>query len=282
MKIMISGSHGLIGSALVNRLNEEGHHVIRLKRAINETLNFEDIDAVVHLAGESIADGRWNDEKKKRIEESRVGGTKKLAHAIASSSKKPSLFICASAIGIYGDRANEELDETSSKGHDFLSTVCTNWEQETIPVKKIGVRTANIRTGMVLDTEGGALSKMLLPFKCGGGGIIGNGQQYMSWISLEDMVSSILFIINNADMSGPINLTAPNPVTNYQFTKTLGAVLKRPTLLPLPAFAARIIFGEMADALLLSSTRVLPKKLTEAGYTFKHDQLKSALEDILK
>ena len=282
MKIMISGSHGLIGSALTQRLNTEGHQIFRLARSFDEPLNFKGIDAVIHLAGESIAEGRWNAAKKKRIEESRVRGTRKLAEQIATSPHKPGVFISASAIGIYGNRADEKLTEDSACSHDFLAAVCTKWEQETFAARESGVRTVNIRTGLVLDLTGGALNKMLTPFKLGGGGILGNGQQYMSWISLEDMVAAILFIINNNDVKGPVNLTAPHPVTNYQFTKTLGTVLKRPTLMPLPAFAARIIFGEMADALLLSSTRVIPKKLIEAGYAFKHEELKPALEDILK
>jgi uncharacterized protein (TIGR01777 family) len=282
MKFMISGSHGLVGSALTVELQNKGYTVIRLERSITDNLDFRDVTAVIHLAGESIADGRWSAEKKKRIEQSRVEGTQKIAQLIAESEQKPSVLISASAIGYYGDRANEKLTEKSVSGNGFLSNVCVEWETATEIAQRAGVRTVNLRTGIVLSKKGGALAKMLPPFKLGGGGIVGNGKQYMSWISLEDMVDAIIYSINNESLSGPVNITAPNAVTNAEFTKVLGNVLKRTTIMPLPAFAARLIFGEMADALLLTSTRVEPEKLLKAGYQFKHRDLKSALEDILK
>ncbi|MDF7823067.1 TIGR01777 family oxidoreductase [Pontiellaceae bacterium B12227] len=282
MKYMVSGSHGLVGSALTKQLEQDGHTVIRLSRDLKEATDFEDIEAVIHLAGESIAEGRWSTAKKKRIEDSRVIGTKRLSELIAAAVNKPSVFISASAIGFYGNRSDELLEEGSSAGTGFLPHVCLEWEQASKRADTVGVRTVNIRTGIVLDTQGGALKKMLPPFKMGGGGILGSGKQYMSWISLADMVSAIQFITKEKSLSGPVNLTAPTPVTNKDFTSILGAVLKRPTFMPLPAFAARLIFGEMAEELLLSSTRVKPNKLLQSGYKFHHKELKPALEDILK
>ncbi len=281
MKVLISGSSGLVGSALRRNLEEEGHRTRALPRTYEEPIDFNGVDAVVHLAGESIAEGRWNDEKKRRIEESRVVGTRQLAEQIAASTEKPSVFICASAIGYYGDRSDQDLNEASAPGDGFLPEVCIKWEQAAEAAVNAGVRTVNIRTGIVLSKDGGALKKMLPPFKMGGGGILGSGKQYMSWISLEDEVAIIRYLINNPTISGPVNLVSPNPVTNKEFTKTMGAVLKRPTVLPLPAFAARLLFGEMADALLLSSTRVYPGKLIESGYDFKHADLEAALRSIL-
>ena len=282
MNIGISGSSGLVGSALKKYLEGEGHTTISLPRTFENPIDFSTIDAVIHLAGESIASGRWTPEKKARIEESRVLGTRQLAKQLASAKSSPSIFISASAIGYYGSREDEILDENSSRGNDFLSDVCEKWEAATSEAEEAGIRTVKLRTGIVLSNRGGALQKMLPPFKFGGGGILGSGKQYMSWISLDDMVQGILHSIETESLVGPVNFVAPNPVTNYTFTKTLGKILHRPTFLPLPAFAARIIFGEMADALLLSSTRVTPKKLVESGYTFKHENLQSALKDILK
>jgi len=282
MKIMVSGSHGLVGSALLESLKKQGHEVVRLGRDFTKPLDFEGVDAVVHLAGENIAKGRWNNAKKQRIESSRVDGTSQLANQIALSKNKPRVIISASAIGFYGDRGNEELSEESEAGSGFLPEVCVKWENAAQPATDAGVRTVFLRTGIVLSREGGALKKMLPPFKMGGGGILGDGKQHMSWISLDDMVGIIEFLIHKGACSGAFNLVSPNPVTNHDFTKVLGNVLHRPTILPLPAFAARLMFGEMADALLLSSAKVLPKKLLEAGYQFKHPDLKPALEEILK
>jgi uncharacterized protein (TIGR01777 family) len=282
MKVLISGSSGLVGSALVEHFESNGHEVGRLPRTYEDPIDFSGVHAVVHLAGENIADGRWSAAKKQRIEDSRVKATRQLAGQMAASDSKPSVFVCASALGFYGSRGDAKLDESSSPGNDFISGVCQKWEQATEPAVSAGIRTVNIRTGIVLSTSGGALKKMLFPFRMGGGGILGNGQQYMSWISLEDEVKALRFLIENPALSGPVNLVSPNPVLNLEFTKTLGSALHRPTLLPMPAFAARMLFGEMADALLLGSARVIPKKLVDAGYEFCHADLKSALEELLK
>jgi uncharacterized protein (TIGR01777 family) len=282
MKALISGSSGLVGSALRKSLENDGHEVGCLPRTYEAPVDFSGVDAVVHLAGENIAEGRWTDAKKRRIEESRVIGTRQLAEQLARSTVKPRVFISASAIGFYGDRGSEALDENSSGGNDFLSGVCKKWEEAARTAAEAGIRTITIRTGIVLSSEGGALKKMLLPFKMGGGGILGSGQQYMSWISLADEVKAIRFLLENEGIHGAVNLVSPNPVTNLEFTKTLGKVLKRPTILPMPGFAARLLFGEMADALLLGSTRVIPKKLIDAGYGFCHADLDLALKDILR
>lgn len=282
MKVLISGSSGLVGSALRKSLEADGHVTGRLPRTYEETIDFSGVDAVVHLAGESIAEGRWTDKKKRRIEDSRVNGTQQLAEQLARSDTRPSVFICASAIGFYGDRGDERLDEASNAGSGFLTDVCQKWEAAAKPAEDAGIRTVWIRTGIVLSTDGGALKKMLPPFKLGGGGILGNGKQYMSWISLGDEVRAIRFLIDTPTVRGAVNLTAPQPVTNKEFTKTLGKALHRPTIMPLPAFAARIMFGEMADALLLASTRVYPQRLLDAGYRFRHPDLEAALEDVLK
>lgn len=281
MNILISGSSGLIGRALKFDLEGKGHSVAGLPRTFEESIDFTGVDAVVHLAGESIATGRWTSEKKRKIRESRVKGTAQLAKQIAAAKEKPSVFVCASAIGYYGDRGHEELDETCGMGAGFLPEVCKEWEDAAQPAEDAGVRTVRLRTGIVLSSDGGALHKMLTPFKLGGGGVLGSGAQYMSWISLDDELAIIRYLMDNRNMRGPVNLVSPNPVTNSEFTKILGKVLKRPTLLPMPVFAARLLFGEMADALLLSSTRVLPGKLLQSGYEFKHSTLETALRSIL-
>jgi len=242
----------------------------------------EGIDAAVHLAGENISEGRWTDEKKKRIVDSRIKGTTLLSETLAGLKNKPSVLISASAIGYYGNRGDELVNEASKPGSDFLSDVCVQWEQSTSAAKMAGIRVVNIRIGVVLSTKGGALAKMLLPFKMGVGGKVGNGDQYMSWIALDDLISAILFLIDTDSIQGPVNITTPNPVTNAEFTKSLGKALSRPTILPAPAFALRMVFGEMADALLLSGARVDPVKLKASKYTFKYPQLDAALKSILK
>lgn len=282
MKIMISGSHGLIGSQLVSGVQSKGHDVIRLGRDFSQPIDFAGVHAVIHLAGENIAEGRWSPQKKAAIRDSRVGGTKALSDQIASAEEKPKVFISGSAIGFYGDRADESLTEKSPLGTGFLPEVCAEWEDQTKSASDAGVRTVHLRTGIVLSSQGGALKKMLPPFKMGGGGILGNGKQYMSWISIQDMVGAILHVLEQDEISGAVNMVSPNPHTNKVFTKVLGKVLKRPTIMPLPAFAARLMFGEMADALLLSSTRVLPNVLLETKYQFKHPDLESALRAVLK
>jgi len=281
MKILISGSSGLIGKALSAEMKAAGHEIVALPRTFDNPIDFTGVDAVVHLAGESIASGRWTSEKKRRIRESRIRGTKQLSEQLASSKSKPSVFISASAIGYYGDRDDEILDESSALGVGFLPEVCKEWEEATRSAESAGIRTVHIRTGIVLSRNGGALKEMLPAFKFGGGGRMGSGTQYMSWISLEDEVSIIRYLIDNPTISGSVNLVSPNPVTNMEFAKTLGMIIKRPTILPMPAFAARLLFGEMADALLLSSARVYPDKLISSGYEFSHPTLESALRSVL-
>lgn len=297
MKILISGSHGLVGTALIKSLKADGHEIFRLVRHYPDAPDqiewsperysialsmIEGFDAVVHLAGESIAEGRWSDEKKKRIRESRVRGTKLLGDALANMTHPPGRFISASAIGFYGDRGEELLTEESDAGKDFLSEVCVEWERATALAKEKGIRTVNCRFGIILDKEGGALAKMLPPFRMGLGGRIGDGKQWMSWIALDDVVSGLKLALENESMRGPVNFVAPNPVRNAEFTKTLGKVLSRPTLFPVPAFGLRFAFGEMADALLLTSQRVAPEKLVAENFQFQYPQLEGALKQALK
>ena len=293
MKILVSGSNGLLGSALIPFLSTGGHSVTPLLRSAGksnagpswdpargeiESDKVENFDAVVHLAGESIAEGRWTEAKKKRILDSRVEGTKLLASTLASLKNPPKALICASAVGYYGDRGDEEMSEDSGRGSDFLSVVCEAWENAAGAARDAGIRVVHLRFGVVLSARGGALTKMLLPFKLGVGGVIGSGDQYVSWIALDDAIGCILHALTNETLEGPVNAVAPNPVTNHQLTKVLGSVLSRPTLLPLPAFAAKIALGEMADELLLSSTRVAPRRLLESGYSFRFSDLKDALQ----
>lgn len=297
MKILISGSHGLVGTALIQTLELDGHDIFRLVRqAPNlETeiewspdrysialARLEGFDAVVHLAGESIAEGRWTDEKKKRVRESRVKGTRLLGDALANLAKPPQTFICASAIGFYGDRGDEVLTEASAPGNDFLSDVCVEWEKATALATEKGIRVVNCRFGIILDANGGALKKMLPPFRMGVGGKIGSGRQWMSWIALDDVIGGIKFALANGLIRGPVNFVAPAPVTNAVFTKTLGKVLSRPTIFPIPAFGVRLLFGEMADALLLSSQRVESAVLQTSGYLFRYARLEDALRHVLK
>lgn len=294
MNILITGASGLLGSALSQALSKRNDTLYTLVRRQSQTPNeifwqpnegliddLPPLDVVVHLAGENIASGRWTPERKKRIRNSRVEGTSLLANTLAKLDQPPHTFISASAIGIYGDRGSQELTESDSAGEGFLSEVGVAWEQAAQPAVQAGIRTVFPRIGMVLTPQGGALGKMLLPFKLGVGGIVGPGTQYMSWVSLNDLINILLFAIDTPNLSGPINAVAPHPVTNHTFTKTLGKVLKRPTLFPLPAFVARILLGEMADALLLASTRVLPAKLQATDFTFEHPELEQTLHDLL-
>ncbi len=296
MKILISGSHGLVGTALIKSLEPEGHEIFRLVRRYPNSPSeiewspdrysialslIEGFDAVVHLAGESIAEGRWTDDKKKRIRESRVKGTRLLGDALANLTKPPRTFVSASAIGYYGDRGEELLTESSPAGNDFLSEVCVEWEKATDLAREKGIRTVNCRFGIILSPDGGALKKMLPPFRMGLGGKIGDGKQWMSWIALDDVVGALKFLLSNDSLAGPMNFVAPNPVRNAQFTRTLGKVLSRPTFFPIPAFGIRLMFGEMADALLLSSQRCAPKRLQESGFEFQHPNLLEALRHSL-
>ena len=295
-RILISGSHGLVGKALSKALAAEGHDIYSLVRYAPHTekeiewspdrysiaiSRIEGFDAVYHLAGESIASGRWNEEKKRKIRESRTKGTKLLSDALANLSQPPNTLISASAIGYYGDRGDELLTEASLPGKDFLADVCVEWEKATEHARAKGVRVVNTRFGIVLDKEGGALAKMLTPFRMGIGGRIGAGKQWMSWIALDDVIGALQFVLSNETLNSPVNFVAPNPVTNAEFTKTLGNVLSRPTLFPIPEFGVRLAFGEMADALLLSSQRVEPSSLKQSGYEFRYAKLESALRAIL-
>ena len=300
MRILITGASGLVGSALSERLSTQGHSISRLVRHQANTSRGEAYwspeggsvdksgidqlkpEIVINLAGENIAGGRWNDERKRKIRDSRVNGTRALADTLAHLEIKPKAFICASAIGFYGSRGDEPLTEDSSPGEGFLAEVCQEWEEASERAAKAGIRTVNLRIGVVLSPEGGALKKMLLPFKLGVGGVIGSGRQYMSWIALDDLVKVIEYAIQNESLRGPVNAVAPDPVTNKEFTKTLGRVLWRPTCLPMPASTARMLIGEMADALLLASTRVVPAKLEKSGFKFDHPGLKGALTQLLK
>jgi uncharacterized protein (TIGR01777 family) len=294
MRILITGASGLIGKALQRSFEEKGWEMLLASRnepkddthikwtvedSFSQPERLEGIDAVVHLAGESVNGFRWTDEKKKAIRESRVAGTRNVVDAISRLNDKPKVFVAASAIGYYGERGDEELTESSAPGTGFLPDVCKEWEAESRRAEDAGIRTVILRTGIVLSKDGGALGTMLTPFKLGIGGVVGSGKQWMSWISLEDQVAIINFVIENENIHGAVNAASPNPVRNEEFTKTLGEVLYRPTLLPLPEFAVSMIFGEMGDALLLASTRVLPKRLLDAGFEFKYPELKAAVEN---
>jgi len=289
MKTILTGSSGLVGSALTPLLAHKGHEVVRLKRPTQwdpktgtvDSSAFNQAEVVVHLAGESIASGRWNAARKTRIRESRVEGTQLISETISRMDRPPGVFVCASAIGYYGDRGNETLREESVAGTGFLADVCCEWEAATGAAVRKGIRVVNLRTGLVLSGKGGAMGKMLIPFRLGVGGKIGSGSQYWSWISLEDLCNGIVHCIANSNLHGPVNMVSPSPVTNLQFTKALGRVLRRPTLFPVPAFAARLALGEMADALLLASARVEPTKLLSSGFAFKHRELEPTLRALL-
>lgn len=295
MKIVISGASGLIGTQLVAKLSSSGHEVVRLVRRSpksgeiqwNPKLGrldaaaLEGADAVVHLSGAGIGDKRWTNGYRKEILDSRTATTALLAKTIASLSRKPSVFLSGSAIGIYGARNDEQLTEVSTHGTGFLAEVCEQWEAAAQPAVDAGVRTVYLRTGIVLSPKGGALKKLLPLFKLGVGGKFGNGKQWQSWISIDDEIGAIEYLLT-ANVSGAVNLTAPNPVTNAEFTKVLASVLKRPAIVPVPTFAPKILLGgELADALLFTGQRVIPAALNASGYMFKHTTLESALRSLL-
>jgi hypothetical protein len=297
MKILVTGSTGLVGSALVPRLKTSGHEVIRAVRHASgkpdevfwdpeggkiDTARLSAIDAAINLAGENVA-GRWTDEKKRRIRDSRVKGTRLLAEVLPRLDPKPKVLISASAIGFYGNRGAEVMYEDSSSGAGFLAEVCREVEAASAPASENGIRVVKLRIGVVLSPRGGALAKMLTLFKLGLGGRVGSGKQYMSWIALADVVGIIEYALENNSLSGPINTVAPNPVTNLEFTKTLGRVISRPTIFPIPAFGLKLIFGgEMVNETLLSSTRVEPRTLRGAGYQFRFPELEGALKSVLQ
>ncbi|MEP7235405.1 MAG: TIGR01777 family oxidoreductase [Ignavibacteriota bacterium] len=293
MKILITGSTGFIGSKLVARLQVSGHQVTRLVRSPSDVglvwdpynsevdiSRMEGYDAFVHLSGESI-NGRWTAAKKKKIIDSRKITTRFLAECISKLSSPPKAFVCSSAIGYYGNRNDEELTESSSAGSGFLAEVCKVWEAGTKSIAEKGIRVVNVRTGLVLSPDGGALQKLLLPFKLGVGGIVGSGKQFWSWITLDDLLRIYQYAIENGRIQGPLNAVSPNPVTNKVFVKTLAKVLHRPSIFPLPSLAVKIIFGEMGQELLLDGQRVIPKKLTEAGFKFEYIDLGAALNSML-
>ena len=295
MNVFVTGASGLIGKKLVALLELDGHQVTSLTRRKPSKSNerqydpaaasldpqiLEGCDVLVHLSGESIAEGRWTDAKKKRIRESRVDSTRLLARTIAQLTPQPKAFIVGSAIGFYGDRGDDLLTETSPAGDGFLADVCQEWEAAAEPAREANIRTVHVRTGIVLAKEGGALKAMLTPFKMGVGGIMGNGKQHWSWISIDDIARMFQKAVTDESISGPINGTAPNPVTNKEFTKALGKALSRPTIFPMPAFAAKLVLGEMAEALILSSARVTPEVPTRHGFEFAHPNLDDALASL--
>lgn len=298
MKLLISGSTGLVGSALMAYLASKGHHPVGLSRQTAtrspslvhwnppqsgpEVAALDGVEAVVHLAGENISSGRWTEARKVRIRDSRVAGTRLLVDSLVRMKTLPKTFISASAIGFYGDRGEDVMTEASLPGKGFLPDVCRAWEAAGAPLADKGVRVVHLRFGIILAPHGGALGKMLLPFKMGVGGQIGSGKQWMSWIALDDVLGGIAFALGTPGVRGAVNMVSPQAVTNLEFTKTLGKVLHRPTIFPMPATAARVVFGEMADALLLASTRVQPAALLQTGYHFQWASLETALYHLLK
>ena len=297
MKVIISGASGLIGRSLDKRLGSEGHQVVRLVRRApqgpNEiewdprggtidTAGLEGADAVFHLAGAGIGDRRWTESYKQEILDSRVIGTSLLASALAGLERKPLVLASASAIGWYGDRGDEILDETEPQGDGFLADVTAAWEAAATPAASAGIRVVHPRTGIVLSKDGGALQRLLLPFKLGAGGRTGPGSQWWSWITLDDEVGALEHLAFSSEMDGPVNLTAPNPVTNTDFVNALGAALRRPTILPTPSFALKAMLGsELAEALLFQSQRVVPARLTEDGFAFSSPSLEGALQSLV-
>jgi uncharacterized protein len=298
LRIAVTGASGLIGTALTGFLSTRGHTILRLTRSAKDdgdasTINWqpdkgeidpkrlEGLDVLIHLAGESIAGLRWTAAKKARIRNSRVESTRLLSETIAKLNDPPGAFLCASAMGYYGNRGNETLTEDSPPGQTFLARVCREWEAAADDARNAGVRTLHMRFGLVLAANGGPLQQMLTPFRLGVGGKVGSGSQYWSWVAIDDLISAVSHLIEHEHLSGPVNVVSPNPVTNYEFTKVLGRVLKRPTVLPVPGFAARIALGEMANELLLASARVEPKRLLESGFEFQYRDLESALRHLL-
>lgn len=304
MRILVSGSTGFVGTALIESLQRQNHTVARLRRPATrkngaaasrgETVAWDPVagtfdaaaaegsDALVHLAGASIADGRWNASRKQLLRTSRIDATRHLISALGKLQRPPRVIVGASAIGYYGDRGEESLTESSAPGNGFLADVCREWEAELSRGAAFGARVVIVRFGIILAAHGGALAKMVTPFKLGVGGRLGDGQQWMSWITLAETVNSIQFALSTPDLNGPVNVVAPNPARNADFTRALAKTLHRPALFPAPAFALRLALGEMADALLLSSQKVAPSKLAAAGYVFRQPDLAGALAEVFQ
>jgi uncharacterized protein (TIGR01777 family) len=312
MRILVSGSSGLLGTALMGVLESEGHTIARLVRPDTarrdaargkQTVRWDPVggervraaprgrqdfdadaaegaDALIHLAGASIADGRWSAARKNLLRTSRIEATRHLMGALAGLKQPPRVIVASSAVGYYGDRGNETLTETSAPGNDFLSELCRAWEAENSRLSEFGARVVVLRFGIILAAHGGALPRMALPFKLGAGGRLGSGRQWMSWLTLAEAVGIVRFALANSNLSGPTNAVSPNPIQNAEFTLALAKTLHRPALFPAPAFALRLALGEMADALLLSSQRIKPAKLEQSGYRFAHPELPAALAEI--
>ncbi len=296
MQIAVTGSHGLVGSGLISALAAGGHQVTCLIRGeargerqaswdpmdgLRDPARLEGLDAVVHLAGENIAAGRWTAERKAAIRQSRVGGTRRLSQDLARLARPPRVLLTASAVGYYGDRGEEILREDSPPGRGFLADICQQWEAAALPAVQAGIRVVHARFGMILSPDGGALKRMLPPFRLGLGGAIGTGRQFLSWIAIQDAIRAILHALSTDALRGPVNVVAPTAVTNAEFTRALARVLSRPAVAVLPAAVARIVFGEMADALLLASARVLPVRLQDSGFVFGFLELEGALRHLL-
>ena len=296
MRVLVSGPAGLVGSALVESLGRQGNEVLGLSRSAPpgapavrwdpaageiDAARLEGLDAVVHLAGENVSGGRWTEARKERIRASRVQGTRLLSEALAACGRRPATLVCASAIGYYGSRGDEICVEESAPGDDFLARVAVDWEAAAAPAADAGIRVVNLRIGVVLSPRGGMLAKVTPPFRLGLGGRVGSGRQYLSWISLEDLVRVIEAALEDRQLSGPVNAVAPGSVTNLEFTRALGRRLRRPALLPLPAPVVRLVWAEMGETLLLASTRVEPARLAAAGFAFRHPDIDTALRDLL-
>jgi uncharacterized protein len=293
-RVLVSGASGPIGAALLPSLKARGYSVTRLVRGAatgpdqvtwnpTQPLSPDSVsgfDAVIHLAGESIV-GRWSEARKRRILDSRTQGTRHLAEAVAKTARRPDVFISASAVGYYGNRGDEILREDSPSGEGFAAEICRQWEAAAQPAAAAGIRIVQMRLGVVMSADGGALKKMLLPFRLGLGGRLGDGRQWWSWVAVDDVVGAIQHVLDNDSLKGPVNTAAPKQVTNAEFTRTLAGVLNRPAIFPMPAFAVRLVFGQMGDELFLASQRVEPAKLTASGYQFKHPELRKALQEIL-
>lgn len=298
MRVLVSGSTGLIGAGVIDALRHDGHEPCRIVRAAMNSDEPEVIyniaernidldslaqaDAVIHLAGENIAGLRWTEAKKRSLWESRIGSTETIVKGLCALDDPPKILLNASAIGFYGSQGDDELTESSPPGKGFLAELCQAWEAATQPARDAGIRVVNLRFSVVVATSGGPIAQMLTPFKLGLGGVLGNGKQWFSWIARDDAVNAILFALDHESIEGPCNIAAPNPVTNRELTKTIGRAVHRPTIFPVPAPVVRTIFGELGDELMLASARVHPKKLSDAGFTFATPTFEAALANALQ